>query len=333
MIESRRYSERLGTLTHAQLQAALDRFDLGPLVAAEVAPGGLFGQIVLIETAQGRYAMRGHPHPGQLERERYIAELIHRRSYVAAPWPYLVDDGTDIFGWPFAIMPRLPGVQLAEGEVRRAMSPDDRTGVVRALAECLAAMHGITFDHHGVYEESARYIVPAAKPYAEWWGDWTRWWLDLCRKASVETTDEDVAWVEQIIADARDALAEPFVPVLVHTDFKEGNAVAERSGDGWRISGIFDLAEAHAGDGEVDLSRGYCEYVVREPELAATYVRTYTGLRPPRPGFAERFRHYALHDRLILWEYGQRNGVWFRPGQTLRSFAQRFIEPPAVGGQ
>ena len=26
-----------------------------------------------------------------------------------APWPYHIDDTTDIFGWPYALMPRLPG--------------------------------------------------------------------------------------------------------------------------------------------------------------------------------------------------------------------------------
>jgi hygromycin-B 7''-O-kinase len=330
MLEPRQYSERLGTLTHDQLQRALDRFDLGQLIGAEPAPGGLFGQIVLIESTAGRYALRGHPHPGQLERERYVAELIHTRSNVPAPWPYLVDDATNIFGWPYAIMPRLPGTQLADGDVRKTLTDGDRTGIVVALAECLAAMHSIDFDHHGVYDETAKRIQPAAKPYADWWGDWTRWWLERCRAASPATTDDDVAWVEQIIGDAHDALAEPFTPALVHTDFKEGNAVAERRDGRWHITGIFDLAEAHAGDGEVDLARAYCEYRLPHPERAAAYVQTYVKLRPPRPGFVQRFRHYTLHDRLVIWEYGQRNNVWFQPNQTLRSFAERFIEPPAL---
>lgn len=332
MIAPRHYSDRLGTLTHEQLQSALDRFELGQLVAAEPAPGGLFGQIVLLETDAGRYAMRGHPHPGQLERERYIAGLAHARSAVPVPWPYRVDETPDIFGWPYAIMPRLPGVQLADGDARESLTDDDLTGVAVALAECLADMQAITFEHHGVYDNAAGAIVPAEKAYVDWWGDWTRWWLARCREASPATTDGDVSWVEGVIADARAALAEPFTPCLVHTDFKEGNAVADRRDGHWRVTGLFDLAECHAGDGEVDLPRAYAEYAYarRRTDLARTYVQTYVRLRPPRPGFAARFRHYALHDRLILWEYGQRNRMWFRPDQDLRSWAEPQIEPPAL---
>ncbi len=42
---TREYSKRLGILTGEQLQAALDRYDLGALGSAEPAQGGLFGQI------------------------------------------------------------------------------------------------------------------------------------------------------------------------------------------------------------------------------------------------------------------------------------------------
>ncbi|MBI2759933.1 MAG: hypothetical protein HYX51_00705, partial [Chloroflexi bacterium] len=44
----RQYSERLGVLTPEQLQAALDRFNLGRLLDARPATGGLFGQNVLL---------------------------------------------------------------------------------------------------------------------------------------------------------------------------------------------------------------------------------------------------------------------------------------------
>jgi Ser/Thr protein kinase RdoA (MazF antagonist) len=241
-----------------------------------------------------------------------------------------VDETSAIFGWPYAVMPRLPGVQLADGDVRKAMSPDGRMGVVIALGECLAALHAADFPHCGAYDEPTQQIEPAEKEYADWFGDWTRWWLAQCRAASDATSDEDVAWVEGLLAQAHGALAQPFVPVLVHTDFKEGNAVADQRDGRWHISGVFDLAEAHAGDGESDLARAYCEYQPRRPDLAAAFVRTYMALRPPRPGFEARFRHYVLRDRLILWEYGQRNRVWFRPGDTLRGFVEPYFEMPAL---
>jgi hygromycin-B 7''-O-kinase len=327
MLEPREYSQRLGVLTHEQLQSALDRFDLGRLIDAESAPGGLFGQIVLITTSTGGYALRGHPHPGQIQRERYVAELIATGTRVPVPWPYLIDESTAIFGWQYALMPRMPGIQLADGEVRKQLTPDDRRGIVVALGRCLAQLHEAPFEYSGAFDATTGRFEPAAENYAEWFGAWTRWWLDRCRAASSATTDEDVEWVERIIDDARTWLAEPFVPSLVHTDFKEGNSVAQQQEGKWRISGIFDLAETHLGDGEYDLARAYCEYISR-PELAAAYLGAYLRLRPPRPGFEQRFRHYVLHDRLILWEYGQRNQVWFRPGQPLRSWAEDYLTSP-----
>jgi hypothetical protein len=38
-------------------------------------------------------------------------------------------------------------------------------------------------------------------------------------------------------------------------------------------------------------------------------------------------RHYVLHDRLIIWEYGQRNRMWVRPGEPLRPWAEQWLGP------
>ena len=64
MLEPREYSKRLGILRHEQLQAALDRFALGELIAASPAPSGLFGQNVMLTASTGEYvcaARRGRP--------------------------------------------------------------------------------------------------------------------------------------------------------------------------------------------------------------------------------------------------------------------------------
>ena len=77
-LEPREYSKRVGVLTHEQLQAALDRFDLGELRGAEPAPSGLFGQNVMLSASTGEYVLRGAPWPAwQLPMERHVAEMIH----------------------------------------------------------------------------------------------------------------------------------------------------------------------------------------------------------------------------------------------------------------
>jgi hygromycin-B 7''-O-kinase len=107
-------------------------------------------------------------------------------------------------------------------------------------------------------------------------------------------------------------------------DYKEGNAVAERKDGTWRISGVFDLIEAYFGDGEADLSRSVAVYAERDVELARAFVQAYVRGRPLRPGFAERFLVYMLLDRLIVWQFGQRHGVWWDEHLTLHEWASPY---------
>jgi Ser/Thr protein kinase RdoA (MazF antagonist) len=129
--------------------------------------------------------------------------------------------------------------------------------------------------------------------------------------------------VEAVIADARGALAEPFVPALVHHDYKENNLVFLREPGGpWRVNGIFDLSECYVAEGEYDLARTFTGHAVGRPDVAFAFLDAYAAARGLRPGFIERFRLYLLVDRLIIWEYGQRNGIWFREGQAFREYAE-----------
>lgn len=320
-LESREYSKRVGVLTHEQLQAALDRFDLGELRGAEPAPSGLFGQNVMLSTSAGEYVLRGAPWPAwQLPMERYVAEIIHGHTKVPAPWPYLIDESSDIFGWPFAIMPRLAGESIGDS---RLLAPAEQLAMARAMGEGLAAVHAAPFDAVAKYDAEAGGFVPVSEPYDDWFRAHARAWLSDCRKASAATTDADVSWVEGVIADAKDALGVPFVPALVHHDYKENNLVFLREPDGrWRVNGIFDLMECYAAEGEYDLARTFTGHVVGRPELAFAFLDAYAAIRGLRAGFVQRFRLYLLVDRLIMWEYGQRNSIWFSEGLTFREYAE-----------
>ena len=108
-------SPRLGVITPRQLQDALDRFGLGRLVSAEPARTGNFGQNVFVSATTGDYVLRGRPHyPWQFPREQWFSRFLHERTALPIPWPYLHDPCTDIFGWSYALMPRLPGLQLPD---------------------------------------------------------------------------------------------------------------------------------------------------------------------------------------------------------------------------
>ena len=329
MLEPREYSKRLGVLTHAQLQAALDRFELGELLEAQPAPSGLFGQNVMLTAKTGEYVLRGAPWPAwQLRLERAAAESIHTRSSVPAPWPYQIEEATELFGWSYALMPRLSGLCLASHEALTALSADERVCVARALGEALAELHRPAWDAIASFDPVRGTFAPLGLPHAEAFRAYTRDWLARCRAASAATTEADVAFVESLIEAAAEALAVPFTPALLHTDFKEDNVVLEHdAAGGWRVTGVFDLQGCCIADGDFDLARFMSAHVVDRPELARAFLAAYASRHGLRPGFDERFRLYLVTDRLILWEYGQRNRVWFPRGLGFRAWA----EPGVVG--
>ncbi len=323
----REYSKRLGVLTGDQLQAALDRFELGKLLAAEPAPGGLFGQNVFVTSTSGDFVLRGCPHsPWQLPKERWFARQLAQATRVPVPWPYRVDASSDVFGWSYAWLPRLEGVRTSDPNLRSLLSREDARALAAALGECLAELHVLSRESAGEYDAELDGIRPVELPFRDWVVASVREWLRACRAASTATTDDDAAWVEREIARALPALEPPERFSFVHRDFKEGNAVAERVPSGWRICGVFDLMEGYFGDPEEDFPRALGEYLIGDRERANRFLDAYRARRPLRPGFAERQRLYLLRDRMLLWAYGQRNGIWFRAGQTLREFAEPFIE-------
>ena len=304
---ARVYSERLGTLDDRQFQAALARLGLGDFVRAEPVSGGLFGQNVFVTSTTGDWVLRGAPHyDWQLPAEQFFCDQLHARTMTPVAWPYLIDARDDIFGWSYAIMPRMPGANLSVAEEGGALTRQDRLGIARAMAENLVRMQALTWPFPGGFDLSSGTIAPFSSGWPDWVATEAHRWLDQAREHSDHTTDDDIQWVDQLLQAARHALAEPFQPCFVMHDYREPNATFECAGDGWRVSGIFDLMEAFIGDGEVDLSRQTVHYLQEDRELARAFVRHYRELTPVRPGFGSRFLVYIVWDRLVVWEYFQR---------------------------
>lgn len=61
LMTSRIASQHLGSLSDAQLQAALDRFHLGRFLGAESVPFGTFRQNVFVSSTKGDFVPRGNP--------------------------------------------------------------------------------------------------------------------------------------------------------------------------------------------------------------------------------------------------------------------------------
>ncbi|HET6471301.1 MAG TPA: phosphotransferase, partial [Pseudomonadales bacterium] len=117
------YSERLGAIRDEQFAAALALFDLGTFVAAASTTAGLFGQNVFVTSTAGEFVFRGAPHwvrdlgerdhrpedRWQFAKETFFVEQLHAHTAVPVPWPFHHDPASDIFGWPYVLMPRMPG--------------------------------------------------------------------------------------------------------------------------------------------------------------------------------------------------------------------------------
>lgn len=328
MSEAQEYTKRLGLIKPAQFQAALDRFDLGTFIAATPIPFGLFGQNVFVTSTCGEWVLRGCPHyDWQFPTEQFFVQLIHERTRVPVPYPYLIDLATDIFGWSYVYMPRMPGIQLADDALLVQLSGDDRLGLARAMARTLAELHTIHADHAGTYDHQTHAIRPFSENYRVMILQNIRDLLAISQSYNANTTDSDVAWVERIIHDNQEAMHQPWSISLVFRDFKEGNMVAQQQQGEWQISGVFDLMESHFGDGECDLARQVGHYLRTAPMYAGEFVREYLRLRPVAHGFVKRQQLYMLYDSLIIWSYCQRTegGMPENKALSLEEWASPFV--------
>jgi hygromycin-B 7''-O-kinase len=181
---ARKYSLRLGLIEDGQFRPALDRLGLGKLVRAEPVAGGLFGQNLFVTTTIGEFVLRGAPHYyWQLPAERFFARVLHEHTRTPVPWPYILDPDEDIFGWSYALMPRMPGLKPSHITAEVELTKDQRLQMARAMGENFALMHVLNWPRPGRYELATDTIVPLEESWAEWLAAEARRWLALAPRA------------------------------------------------------------------------------------------------------------------------------------------------------
>lgn len=319
---------RLGSLSRSQLQSALDNFDLGNLVGVEQATEGLFGQnlILDIDRAGGReqWIFRGAPHwPYQFSKERYFVEIVHRMTRAPVPWPYHVERDEGLFGWSYAVMPRLDG--SPPSHIASELKRGDWHGVASSIGVGLAEMHGASVAASGEYDPEGDGIT-CETSFEVWWMRSLEGYRARCLEIPDALDKDDVAYIDELFADHCKALAVPFQPSVVHHDFKEGNIHVRRTAGGWELSGIFDWMTAASGDAEQDLSRMTADLSRYGEDVARSFLEAYRQARPLRGGARDRFRLYMLLDRLWIWEYARRNKVWFDEKVRFRDYARASVD-------
>ena len=181
-------TDRLGSLSESRLQDGLDRFGLGRLLHAEAATTGNFGQNAFLDTDRGRYVLRGNPlFPGQFAKESFFADLFHDHCSVPAPWPYHYEPSTELFGWPYVIMGRLEGRQVADQDIYASLTPLERGELAQALGTTATMISSVPGELTGHWDAESGTIVPLEAG----WGDWVRSTvLEILDRANAVTADD-----------------------------------------------------------------------------------------------------------------------------------------------
>ncbi len=302
------YSKRLGSISAEQFAAALHRFQLGEFVRAERVPYGLFGQNVFLTSTCGEFVLRGVPHyPWQFPAEQFFVNQLHAHTEAPVPYPYLLDPTTDIFGWNYVIMPRLPGIQPQDPQIAAQLSFADQLGIARALARALAQAQQLAAVAPGQFNLDSGSVKPLPLPYRDWIVEHIREKVAAARGYNQHTTPADVEWIESILAATQSVRDTPYIPCIVLGDYGEHNAVFVRDGKEWQVSGIFDLMTAHNGDGQADLSVSITIYLRKDKRLADAFVQEYLLYKAMPPGFAAQQQFYMLDLMLSFWRHWQRN--------------------------
>lgn len=176
--------------------------------------------------------------PLQTERAREYAVLkALEGSAVAAPRVHLLDNDGSLLGAPALVMERMAG--RCDWTVLNGGQPlDYRLKVARQFTQSLAALHGIDWQARDL--EAALGAAPADPAAHE---------LDLAYARYRAVLHEPLPEMDLIALWLRDNLPPPQGIVLVHGDYKPGNALVGPDG----LSAILDWETAHLGDPLDDL--------------------------------------------------------------------------------
>lgn len=323
-----KYSERLGEITNEQFQKALDTFNLGKFIKAEPILQGLFGQNVYVTSDIGEFVLRGKPHyDWQFPNEKLMAELLHEKTNVPVPFPYLLETNKVIFGWEFILMPRMKGRNLSDSLSEDWLSDTDRIEIANTQGSTLKEAQKLTYEYCGKFDLA----INSIKEYTpDWFTEFSRQILERLEKSTQyndKTPQSDIDWVKGLIEQAKTSI-EYFTPCFYMQDYKPGNMVVDKVDGKWQVTGLFDLMEASFGHPESDLSRMFAFYVEKDREdLAYTFVNSYLQGIVNIEEFTNRFPLFMLHDRTIIWEWVQRTDrARWNKDWTFKDWSYTFIK-------
>lgn len=295
-------ANRIGVVTHQQIQEVLERFNLGSLIGFRETSNGVGKQTIFVSSDLGEYVLKGNPlYEGQFLEEKFYVESLNKLTSLPVSIPYIVDERNDIFGWNYAIMPRLPGKHINDQDFKNKISKEEEKQIVKLLANTLCELHQWKVEDFGEFDPKNQCIRPFNGTYKTWLYDRIRYWLEDAKKYSV-ITSKDIEWVEKLLLMCEEAFNALKSPTFVMGDFKADNVLVQRSTEDWMLGGIFDFTTGYFGDGIADLPRIATMYIdEEEEELAKLFIREYFNRCEDKEAFNARFKVHMLHQRVLDW--------------------------------
>ncbi|WP_127589650.1 phosphotransferase family protein [Paenibacillus lautus] len=319
----------IGHVTDEQLQTMLNRHRLGTLISAEKTSKGVGNQTLFIHSSKGSYVLKGNPiYEGQFAEEKFYTDSLQEYTTLPLSAPYMLDESGDIFGWSYAIMPRLHGVHMNDSQFRERLAAADRLDIASSAANMLNEMHGWKVEQYGELDPKTQRIHPFEGSYKEWLYHRIRFWLQDAKQYS-QITPTDTEWVEGVLRDSADAFDKHCSPTFVMGDFKADNMLVayDTVCQEWRISGIFDFTTGYFGDGVADLPKMVIMYWdFEEQEVARHFIQMYLQGSAIKEGFVDRFRVHMLHQRILDWGCAKAMGaVTWDPQLTFSEWAKDYV--------
>lgn len=295
-------SNKLGDITNEQLQQMLNQHNLGELISAKRTDNGAMGQTMFVHSSKGDFVLKGNPlFPGQLKEEQFFVNNISKCSNISVPTSYIIDNSKSIFGWSYAIMPKLRGKHLNDREVADELINDDKEQIAEIIANTLSQLHSWSVDICGEYDSKTNSLKAFEEGYTIWLFNRIRYWLKDAEKYS-EITFGDIKWVDDVLQHAKDAFDQFDTPTFVMGDFKPGNFLVLYEGQEWKISGVFDFTNAYFGDPLADLIKILTIYIDNDELHEAKYlIKVYTADTDNKEQITERLKVHMLMQRILDW--------------------------------
>ena len=143
------------------------------------------------------------------------------------PWPQRYDPTSDIFGWPYVIVPRLPGLSLDDRTARRSLSPDDQLALARALGRGLARLHVLRWPVAGEIDANCGFAAYPAGFLRHIVAEVDRMRSEVQTRGALTTQDQH--WIAILIEAACAERSVTGSATYVHGDFKLDNLVVDHA--------------------------------------------------------------------------------------------------------